>query len=143
MSVAQVRKLYPGGVAKKRQNGETDYYVVKSVGPISTALVEFGFGPTDGLNLVTIIFPEQDSDVDLKAERFLRTTTDVAKRIWNLTLDAMKSKYGDYREGSDSLMWRTLDDDFITLENKIDDPSHSTVIINYSKYIKKPSTEGL
>jgi len=95
MTVPQVQALYPGGVAIRQPDGRAEYRVVRAVAGFSTALVSFDFGvPPEGLKRVSIVFPEQGTDVDLRQALFEPPSPSQAETIRQTLRAALTSKYG-------------------------------------------------
>lgn len=143
MSFAKVKKLYTGGRILKQQNGETTYGVVRPVASLSTAYLLFKFPAKSGLSEVTILFPKQGTDVDLRTGLYEELTLDDGKAIFNTLKAALIFKYGkpDDLSKEDKFVWTSQDGDAVFLNlNKRINTDHSTVGIIYQKI---PSLESL
>ncbi len=94
MNVAQVQKLYPGGFVDQ-QASKTEYRVVRAVGEMPTAMISFEFsGPKGGLSKVSILFPEQGTDVDLRQALFEPPSPSQAESVRTSLRAALMAKYG-------------------------------------------------
>jgi len=94
MALAQVQKLYPGGFVD-RQPTRTEYRVIRAVGEMPTAMIAFDFsGPKGGLSKVSILFPEQGTDVDLRQALFEPPSPTQAETVRMSLRAALTAKYG-------------------------------------------------
>jgi len=95
MDVAEVQKLYPGGVVDRQPDGKTEYRVLREVAGIRTAMLRFDFGgPKNGLRKVTILFPEQGTEVDLRQALFEPPSPAQGEAVRLALRAALISKYG-------------------------------------------------
>jgi len=95
MTAAEVQKLYPGGILDRQPDGKTEYRVIRSVAGLSTAMIAFDFGgPKDGLRKVSILFPEQGTEVDLRQALFEPPSPVQAQSVRLALRAALTEKYG-------------------------------------------------
>ncbi|HTP50420.1 MAG TPA: hypothetical protein VMK42_06970 [Anaeromyxobacteraceae bacterium] len=95
MSVGEVQALYPGGVLDRHADGRTEYRVLRPVAGLSTAMITFDFGgPKGGLKKVSIVFPEQGTDVDLRQALFEPPSPVQAESVRQTLRAALIAKYG-------------------------------------------------
>ncbi|HVP66326.1 MAG TPA: hypothetical protein VMT17_03585 [Anaeromyxobacteraceae bacterium] len=145
MTVAQVQQLYPGGVAIRQADGRTDYRVVRSVAGLSTALVSFDIGaPPEGLRRVSIIFPEQGTEVDLRQALFEPPSPSQVEAIRQTLRAALTSKYGapsSSHEKDDT--WLTAAGDAIYLGVATAGAGLSPVIVYSPPKTRAKDTSGL
>lgn len=95
MTVLQVQQLYPGGVVDRQPDGRAEYRVVREVAGMSTAMITFSFGgPKGGLRRVSILFPEQGTEVDLRQALFEPPSPTQAEAVRLALRAALTAKYG-------------------------------------------------
>jgi len=95
MSVEEVQKLYPGGFLDRQPDGKTEYRVLREVAGIRTALLKFDFGgPKNGLRRVSILFPEQGTEVDLHQALFEPPSPTQGESLRLTLRAALLTKYG-------------------------------------------------
>ena len=147
MSIAKVKKLYPGGVLKKEQGGRFNYSIVRVVGTISNAYTAFSFSSDKKLDSVFILIPKTGTDVDLNSGHIEFGDIDQYKNNFKFLSDLMKEKYGEPSSVSkeNMLVWDTKDADFISLSLlnvNTKEPVH--VGLYYKKLVPtKDLTKGL
>jgi hypothetical protein len=93
MSLAQVRKLHPGGTVAKGEADNTIYLVHESFGPIKAAQIVFGF-PRDTLTYVEVHFPRPGTVPDPKAIRYATMSTGQATEAYASLREYLVSKHG-------------------------------------------------
>jgi hypothetical protein len=147
MTLAQVRRLYPGGQARANQNGTTEYSLVKQVAGL-TGYVAFLFAPKEGLIFVSVIFPEPDTRIDLKERLYTVMPKTLAEGTHELLLSVLTSKYGEpaassNKETESVTSWVSTAGDFIVLNRTIQDEQRVDIRVNYSRLRKRPDAEGL
>ncbi len=145
MTLATVKKLYPGGVAKKLQTQETNYSVVRPVAGLSTGYIMFTFSSKLLLTGVIILFPVQGAEIDLEKGIFDVTVNSSAKSIFSNLNTALTIKYGKPEIEDDSKKAWNIKDDVIVLNiSPSEDGVHSTTSILYQKIQKlKELSNGL
>ena len=139
MTLAQVQKTHPGGRTAE-QRGETSYAVLEQVAGLP-GLVTFIFGAR-GLRSVSVVFPQQGSKFDPKADAYAPLGKDDADRVRDAVLQDLKARLGPpalHGEGQVSpLAWATKDGDLVVLTTTRDDPGHATVSVSISSASDAP-----
>ncbi len=144
MTVDQVKKLYPGGLAKQSDNGGAVYKIHNPVAGISEGIITFYFKPKIGLRSVVILFAAQGSQVDLKGDNFVPPTNEQAARIVSALRQDLVMKHGKpalEKEGSAN--WIASAGDWIMLrETREPDGLHTTVGLAYAPSLNVEGAKG-
>ncbi len=132
MALSKVKILYPGGIAKNQQNGELTYEVVRPVGGLSSAYLTFTFNAS-GLRKVSILFPKQGVDVDLKSGAFIEMDYHECLVTFALMKDRLTAKYGPPAGTKDkTASWTTSSGEQVFLSMISSDNIKATLGLSYT-----------
>ncbi len=144
MTVAEVKELYPGGLAKQTDNGGAVYKIRQPAAGVSEGIITFYFKPKIGLRSVVILFAAHGSQVDLKGDTFVPPTNEQAVRIVSTLRQDLIMKHGKpalEKEGSAN--WIGSAGDWIMLrETREPDGLHTTVGLAYAPAVKVEGAKG-
>lgn len=141
MTLAQVQKLYPGGVVHHRPTREDDYLVIRKVANFTT-LSTFSF-EKNALYQVVMVFPI--GNIDLKTERFDFMTHEQSENLRHSLRETMVSLYGKPAGTlGDGDGWITAAGDMAILSTICTDESCvPTITYQHAEQMRKRSTQGL
>jgi len=144
MTVDEVKKLYPGGLAQQSDNGGAVYKIRKSATGVSEGIITFYFKPKIGLRSVVVLFTAQGSQVDLERDNFVPPTNEQAARIVSALRQDLVMKHGKpalEKEGSAN--WIGTAGDWIMLrETREPDGLHTTVGLAYAPAVNVEEAKG-